>query len=471
MTDIFKINNIHLVGIKGVAMAAMAVILKQLGKTVTGSDTTEEFPTQKILDDLKLTIYSGFDVVHIQSGKTDMVIYTGAHNGKNNSEVRQALKLKIPVMSHGQALGELMQQKTGISVAGSHGKTTTSAMIAHVLVKVGKDPAYSVGCGEILSLETPAAWGKGEYFVAEADEYVTDPTSDATPRFMWQQPKYLVITNIDFDHPDVYKDLDSVKEAFLNFINQNKRLDFLIVNADDETSKFLSSSVKVPLITFGKDPAANFRISDIRVKGILTGFNLSDVGKIKLAVPGEHNVSNAAAAAVLLKQLGLTNAQITDHLATFTGTKRRLEKFGELEGTLFIDDYAHHPKEIAASIAALKNQYHLQKLIVIFQPHTFSRTQSLFYEFSRCFSGADKVVITDIYASAREKPIPDITAKALVNEVKKHHPDTNYQPDKQAVLKYLGSLDLTGTVVVLMGAGDIYNWQADVLKIKDGQSA
>ncbi len=467
MMEILNATNIHMVGIKGVAMTAMAVMLSQLGKKVSGSDTHEQFPTQKILDNLSLKIYPNFAAKHITK-QINLVIYTGAHNGKNNPEVQKAMRLNIPVMSHGEALGQLMNQKIGISVAGSHGKTTTSAMIAHVLVKAGWDPAYSIGCGEILSLQTPAGWGKGKYFVAEADEYVTDPATDTTPRFMWQKPKFLVITNIDFDHPDVYKNLQAVKEAFANFIKKNQRLEFLVLNADDKKSQYLYDTVKVPKVTFGQSPAADFRISDVQINGSTTKFCLRHVGNIKLVVPGIHNTANAAAAAALLKQLGVKNEMIIKHLFTFTGTKRRLEKFGQIDSTIFIDDYAHHPHEIQASIAALKHQYPNKKLVVIFQPHTFSRTQALLGEFSRCFSAADQVAITDIYASAREKPILQVTAAKLVKEIHKHHPAVDFTPTPQAVIKYLSDQNLSDTVVVLMGAGDIYNWKTAVLNLKDG---
>lgn len=468
MTNIFTARNIHLVGIKGVAMAALAVILKQQGKTVTGSDVAEDFPTQKVLAALNLKIFSGFSKQHILKDKTQLVIYTGAHNGKNNPEVLFAKSQNILVLSHGQALGDLMLKKTGISVAGSHGKTTTSAMIAHVLSKSGFYPAFAVGCGEILSLRTPAAWGKGKYFVAEADEYVTDPNSDMTPRFMWQQPKYLVLTNIDFDHPDVYKNLKAVKQAFLKFIENNPKLALVILNQDDLNSQFLLTSTTKPIITYGMSKAADFRISHVLELPTHTECNLAKIGRLTMLVPGTHNIYNAAAAAVLIHKLGVNTADLITNMANFMGTKRRLEVLAKKGRTIFIDDYAHHPQEISASIEALRHKYPDKKLLIIFQPHTYSRTQALFNEFSHCFSQADTVVISDIYASAREKPLAGVSAEKLVKSIAKLKQDVYFAPTKQAVLKYLRRLDLSNQVVVLMGAGDIYNWQKDVIKASNG---
>lgn len=455
------INRIHFVGLKGVAMTALAIIACELGKIVTGSDIDEEFPTDAVLRRFGLSSLTGFSSSHVPEG-TDLVIFTGAHSGADNPEVKEAARQGIPVLPHGKALGLFMVGRKVISVAGSHGKTTTSAMLAHILMRGGYDPSFAVGCGEILSLGTPAHAGKGDYFVAEADEYVTDPLHDLTPRFMWQKPSLLTITNIDFDHPDVYKNLDMVKQAFLNFTGNVDLDGDVVINIDDPVCRSILPQIQRRVVTYGSGEDSQFRILNFEFKDQKSSFSIAGLGQFTLKVPGVHNIYNAAAAAATLTQLKIPVTVIEQGLSTYRGTKRRFELICAKHDKLLIDDYAHHPREIEATLQAARKWFPGRRIITVFQPHTFSRTKSLFTEFSSCFSGADTTLITEIYPSARETVISDISGKILYENILKQETDVHFAPKKADVLQYLRSNSRPGDVIIVMGAGNIYSWLHDV---------
>lgn len=447
-------KRIHFVGIKGVAMAALAVWYKEAGCAVTGSDVAEEFPTDQVLAKARIPVLS-FDSKNITSTRPDFVIYTGAHGGRDNPEVAEAVALGIDVLPHGQALGSVMADKKQISVAGSHGKTTTAAMIATILKKAEFDPSYAIGCGDIRGLGLSGHKGKNEIFVAEADEYVTDPNHDTTPRFLWQHPDILVVTNIDYDHPDAYASLADVQAAFVKLQEQSK---ISIVNGDDQASKVLWKNA----ITYGFSPKAEFRVTDVRFGEERTFFTLEQNGMklfdVTLKVPGKHNALNAVAAAIACKQLGLSLEQIAKGLLAFGGTKRRFESVGEIGGIRVIDDYAHHPKEIMATLSAVREWYPHRRIIAVFQPHTYSRTKALLPEFAKAFRDAHMVLLTDIFSSARETDTLGMSGKTLVEETAKHHPNVFYAPDFPAVKKLLHEHMQQGDIIIFMGAGSIYTW-------------
>ncbi len=423
-----KIKRIYFVGIKGVAMASLAIWAQESGKVVAGSDVGEEFPTDEELKKSGIDVHEGFDEVHLLAFKPDLVIYTGAHGGRDNPQVVEAMKREISSLPHGKALGLAMEGKRQISVSGSHGKTTTSAMIATILTEATLDPSYAIGCGSIRGLGAAGHTGKGDWFVAEADEYVTDPGHDLTPRFLWQKPEVLVVTNIDYDHPDAYPDLAAVQKAFIKLQQQQQSLRITIINADDPASSVLSGGEYV--VSFGRSTS-------------LPG--------LALQVPGEHNVLNAAAAATACKAVGIGWETIKRGLERFGGTKRRLEKLGEVGGAIIYDDYAHHPKEIEATIAAVRGQYPGRRVIVVFQPHTYSRTKVLLQGFCTALSKADVAIVTDIYASAREQETEQGLAEQLVQ------PD-RFTPTEKEVAQALQRIITPGDVVVFMGAGNIYLW-------------
>ncbi len=460
-----KIKTIHFVGIKGVAMTALAIYAKERGIAITGSDVPEVFPTDETLQKANIEVLQGFSLEHIVP-HPDLVIYTGAHNGRKNIEVTAAAAASIPTLAHGKALGMFMGNKLQVAVSGSHGKTTTTAMIATILTFAGKDPSYAIGCGEIFGLGAPGHFGKGEIYVAEADEYATDPTSDVTPRFLWQHPDILVVTNIDYDHPDIYASLDDVQQAFLSLQEGQKGAKITVMNADDTASSILGRPDR-KIFSFGHAPRGTVQVSQIRFEHGKTLFQLTTRKHISYActlrVPGVHNVFNAIAAAAACFALGIDWDQITRGLELFAGTKRRFEHIGESRGMTMYDDYAHHPAEIVATLTAARGWYPKRRLIVIFQPHTYSRTHALLSEFAAAFAASDAAVITDIYASARETDRLGLTGESLPNEVKTYHPNVVYAKGKEAVKRYLLDNGQKGDVVIFMGAGDIFSWGREIV--------
>ncbi len=448
----------HLVGIKGVAMAALAVYLTESGVRVTGSDVPDEFPTDEELMRLGVRVDVGFSPAHIEGkNRPDVVYYTGAHGGRDNPEVQAALASGIPAFPHGEALGVLMKGSRQIVVSGSHGKTTTSAMIATLLTHAKLDPSYAIGCGTISSRFAAGHKGASDWFVAEGDEYITDPGNDRTPRFMWLTPEILVVTNVDFDHPDAYPDLQAVQDAFLAL---QKKTKVTIVNADDKNSRVLLTGKNV--LTYGYSPASDFRITHVGAGRERMFFRLEERGvfiaEFTIKVPGNHNVSNAVAALVAAHTAGVSWEVLREGLLEFTGTKRRFEKLGEAHGVTFYDDYAHHPAEVRATLAAARLWYPKTRIIAVFQPHTYSRTKALLSEFAHAFGDADTVILSDIYASAREHDTLGLDGATLVTETARYHTHVLYGKGYTEVKHHLDHEAHAGDVVIFMGAGDIYVW-------------
>ena len=462
--DITKVKKIHFVGIKGIAMAALAVYAKEGGFLVTGVDIDEEFPSDDVLKTAKIPVLVGFDASHINS--PDLVVYTGAHNGRENIEVQEAIKKNIPGHPHGKPLGLLMTGNRRISVAGSHGKTTTTAMLATILRHARQNPSFAFGCGQVSGLGLPGHFGRGDWFIAEADEYVTDPGHDNTPRFLWQSPEVLVVTNIDYDHPDAYGSLDDVIDAFVRLRNKVNGHGEVILSAEDPNCRRLIwRESSVVLVGFG---AADYEIKNIHFSEGRTFFELEmpgvKIGEFTLQVPGRHNTLNAAMAAAAAHDAGISWEDIQKGLETFGGAKRRFENIGTVGTTRFYDDYAHHPSEIAATLSAARAWYPKRRIIAVFQPHTYSRTKALLDEFSGAFLDATMVITTDIYASAREKDTLGISGAILAEKIASRHPNAFFAKDKGAMKKLLDAKIQDGDVVIFMGAGDIGNWGREIIK-------
>lgn len=457
-----KVKSIHFVGIKGVGMTPLAIIAKEAGMEVSGSDIGEEFITDELLKKAGIVPLVGFSPSHLPGGSTkkdvDMVITTGAHGGFNNIEVLEARRKKIRVIAQGEAVGVFMdggifgRKFTGISVTGTHGKTTTTAMVATILKGYGMDPSYVIGTGNILSLDSSGHFGAGKYFVAEADEYMTEPNFDKTIKFMWQHPKIIVITNIEFDHPDVYKSLDETRQKFLQFANQLPKNGVLITCGDDSQVKKLLSEFKGRKITYGFNGDNDFVVPDV-------------LGNVNLSVFGDHNRLNAVAAFIVGLEIGLTKEKIIKSLTQFKGSKRRSEFVGELEsGALVYDDYAHHPTEIKKTLKAFREKFSNYKIVCVFEPHTYSRTKSLFEQFSRSFIDADTVILTNIYASLREKPDPTVSIPDLA---KKIGVKALFLPKLSDVIEYISNQSFgQGVILITMGAGDVYKIN-EKLKMKN----
>lgn len=454
------IRKVHFVGVKGVAMTALAVYVKGMGIEVTGSDVSDEFPTDSVLKNATITPFIGFSPEHVKGA--DLVIYTGAHNGRENPEVTTAISLSIPVLPHGKALGFCMQGKRQVSVAGCHGKTTTTGMIATILTYAGLDPSYAIGCGEIRGLGLPGHFGTSDVFVAEADEYVTDPKHDKTPRFLWQNPDILVVTNVDFDHPDVYTDLADISRAYESLARKVTKNGTIIHCQDDKNSDFLRQIPNTNSLSYGFLPESDVTIEPVSVSPKGNQFYLHEhgngFGPFTVSIPGMQNISNATAAILTCRELGVPTEKIKEGLRAFEGAKRRYETVGIVHGATIIDDYAHHPNEIMATLSATREWYPDHRLIVVFQPHTVSRTKSLLESFSHAFSLASKVFIADIYASAREQSDPTFTSQTLVNHITKFHQDVTFGGSYEKIATALQGTLKSGDIVLFMGAGDVGLW-------------
>lgn len=460
-----NVKKIHFTGIKGVGMTPLAIIAKEAGIEVTGADVADVYITDILLGKAGITPLIGFSPDHIKD--IDLLITTGAHGGFDNVEVKKAKEQKIPVITQAEAVGLFMsgsifgqEEINGISVAGCHGKTTTTAMIATLLKFAKKDPSFLIGTGEIPFLGSSGHHGKGNYFIAEADEYATEPTYDKTPKFLWQHPDTLVVTNIDYDHPDLYPTFESLVAAYQQFMFQV--LDSggnIIACGDDAEIQKITEIKKRKIITYGFNSNNNYVLSDIeQIVGGMT-FHISsegkDIGEFSLSVLGEHNALNATAAVIVGLEKGLTIEEIKAGLTKFTGTKRRLEYIGQtISGAHVYDDYAHHPTEIQKTLSALRKRYEKSNIICVFQPHTYSRTKILFDQFKDSFSDASSVILTDIYASQREGVDSSVSSKMLKDAIGSQ---ALYFPTLNEVTDYLEKKAYgSDTILVTMGAGDVY---------------
>ncbi|MDP3997995.1 MAG: UDP-N-acetylmuramate--L-alanine ligase [bacterium] len=468
-----KAKHIHFIGIKGVGMTPLAILAKEAKIRVTGSDIGEKFVTDEVLGRFGISWKIGFSPENIE-GQPDLVVVTGAHDGLNNPEAQAAQKMGFKTVMQGEAVGIFMEGQflgrknlEGISVAGTHGKTTTTAMISDVLAKSDLDPSFVVGCGDIPTLGAPGHFGKGKYFVAEADEYATYPQADKTPKFLWQKPKIAVVTNIEYDHPDVFADIGEVKDAFLKFMKKVPSNGFILAGYDSTNVQELIGKAGCPFITFGLSPKSDWWIKKLKSGEGKTRFSVwrksVEVGEFQLSIPGKFNALNALAAIIIGMELGIHPAKIQKTLASFGGTKRRFEFVGETGGVKLYDDYAHHPTEISATLAAAKSFFPGQKITCIFQPHTYSRTKALLLDFGRCFTDASEVLILDIYSSAREKSDFGVNAKILTQEIAKHHSKVKYLGKMERVIDYLGKTAGISGVIFTMGAGDIFLWHREIL--------
>lgn len=477
-----QITHIYFVGIKGVGMASLAVIAKQAGYTVRGSDVSDVFITDSLLEKNGILVDTGFETgsldTFVQNPSETLVIATAAHGGLENPQVAYAKQRGIDAISFGKAIGMfqsgalLKKNVMGISVAGSHGKTTTSAMLATALKQLGEDPSYLIGTSTVPSLGDAGHLGSGKYFILEADEYLSDPLHERIPKFLHQTPHYAIITNIDFDHPDFFADVEAVQQAYREFLANVADGGVVCMNGDDELSKPLFASIKdsVSLITYGQGNENTFVIHNVQTAESGISFSVStgedDLGTFSLPVLGLHNALNAGSVIALLYTLNFSADAIRNALSSFTGSKRRMEVVGtSATGNTIIDDYAHHPCEVAATISALKEAYPERELVCIFQPHTFSRTESLIDEFAESFNQADCLALLPIFPSAREGKIDENKQAALYEKIL----DKNrgqFFPTKQNVIEYLAkNYSAKQAVIVTMGAGDVYSLSTELLNI------
>lgn len=435
-------KRVHLVGMGGAGMSAIARVLTQAGVTVTGSDARES----TVLEGLRAMGVKA-DVGHRarQAEGADVVILTNAV-APGNPEVEFARTSGIPVLWRGEALAQIVGGLRTIAVSGTHGKTTTSGMIATVLAHAGLDPTYLLG-SDLAGRGSGGHLGQGEVAVVEADE--------AYRSFLWLRPSIAVVTNIDRDHVDHYDSWEALQEAFLSFMSCSTEA--VIVCADDERALGVAGSLATS--TYGFDPAATVRADRLESGAGGSDFNLfvdgEDKGQVHLQVSGRHNVQNALGAAAACLSLGLEVAAVAAGLAAFGGVSRRFEYRGMFEGAHLVDDYAHHPAEIEATLAAARFGP-WKRVIAVFQPHLYSRTQALWKEFGTALSAADLVVVTDVYG-AREEPVPGVTGKLIVDSICDTSPGSKvaYLPRLDDAARYLRTVVRPDDLILTLGAGDI----------------
>ncbi len=469
-----NVKKIHFVGIKGVGMTPLAIIAKEAGFVVSGCDIEEQFITDEPLKKAAIEPEVGFYKEHVEG--SDLVITTGAHGGFDNIEVVRAKELGIPVWSQGEAVGKFMEGEIfgktfeGVSVAGCHGKTTTTAIIATILKESNLDPTFLIGTGDVPSLGSCGHFGKGKYLVVEADEYATEPNYDKKPKFLWQKPKIGVITNIEFDHPDLYPSMEDVTNAFSDFANNIRQDGILVACLDDPETIKVIKNFKGHTITYGFSKNADFYIDKVSVEPdrIFFWVNTKDavLGEFSISVTGRYNALNALAAIISCLELGLSIENIKKGLRKFSGAKRRLEFIGNISsGAILYDDYAHHPTEIRKTLEALKNAYPNKKIVCIFQPHTYSRTKNLFEQFVTSFSAADIVILIDVFPSSRESIDTSISSKILAQAVSRIHRDVFYLPKLKDVVEYIDQKAFDRNyILVTMGAGNIYKIDKELTK-------
>ncbi len=441
-----KIRRIHFVGIGGIGMSGIAEVLLNLGYEISGSDLGSTEITQR-LDDLGAAIHRGHDASHI--GNADVVVTSTAVR-PDNPEVLAAHERGIPVIPRAEMLAELLKMKFSIAVSGSHGKTTTTSMVATLLAHGGLDPTMVIG-GKLASIGSNARMGDGEVIVAEADE------SDGS--FLKLSPCLAVITNIDREHLDYYADVDQIKEAFLQFANIVPFYGSTVLCLDDPHVREILPEIKRRVITYGLQAPADYRAEGVSFTGPSSRFALYHretlLGTVKLNVPGLFNVYNAMAAIAVAREMEMTFPVIREGLQRFTGVHRRLDVRGEAGGITVVDDYGHHPTEIRATLAAAK-QVWPGRILVVFQPHRYTRTKALFEEFLTAFKDADGLIITDIYP-ASEEPIPGVNAAALCEAVRrKGHPDAVHLPDFDAIVDHLAKIARPSDVILTQGAGSVW---------------
>jgi len=458
-------KRVHFIGIGGSGLSAIARLLKESGYEVTGSDRTlSQFAIDLQSDGV--AIYIGHHPRNVAGA--DIIIRSSAI-ADDNPEVTAARLEGIPVYKRADFLGQLMADKTGIAVAGTHGKTTTTAMIAWTLYAMKRDPSFIVG-GTLNNLKVNARAGKGNPFVIEADEY--------DRMFLGLKPQIEVVTNLEHDHPDCYPTFDDMYSAFQSFVDLLPQDGTLIVCAEDEGAVSLLSYARrkgISVISYGvqsertinspqwmqaRTPKPNQRGGFDFSAMTNMGTAAATVVNVSLQVPGEHNVRNALATLAVIATLGLPLQEAADALGEFTGTGRRFEARGERKGVTVIDDYAHHPTEIRATLAGAKARYPNHRIWAVWQPHTYSRTQTLFFEFSRAFGDADEVLVTEIYASREAKQ--DFSSAEVVSSMP--HASARYTGSLEDTTKYLLKHLHSGDVLLVLSAGDADQISTEVLK-------
>jgi len=447
-----RVNDIHMVGIGGSGMNGIAEVLINMGFYVTGSDLAASAPVRR-LEKLGANVFIGHGADNI--GKADVLIKSTAIPD-NNPELVEARERGIPIIPRAEMLAELMRLRTGIAIAGTHGKTTTTSLLATIFTEAGLDPTVIIG-GKLNTYGANARLGEGDHLIAEADE------SDGS--FLLLSPIITVVTNVDKDHMDFYADQNAIDTAFTQFMNSIPFYGMNVVCGDDVGVQRLLPNIKRPCLTYGLGPKNKLRgeIVSSHLRSLFKVFlDGEEWGEVTVAQPGIHNVLNALACIGVALEAGLDKKDIINGLANFGGVGRRFERKGELKGVMVVDDYGHHPAEIIANLRTAKACYPDRRLVVAFQPHRFTRTQALFGEFCKAFTDADLLMLTEIYP-ASESPIPGVSGLSLAQGIKQvSETKVQFFPDFEALENQLKDTLQPGDLFITQGAGSVWrigeNW-------------
>ena len=451
-----KTKHIHLVGIGGIGMSGIAELLINLDYFISGSDLKKTEVTEHLLD-LGGKIFLGHRPQNINGA--DVVVFSSAVKG-DNPEIVEARERSIPVIPRAEMLAELMRLKYGIAVAGSHGKTTTTSMIASILTKGGFDPTVVIGGRLNIWGGSNARLGRSDFLVAEADE------SDGS--FLALSPSIAVVSNIDHEHIDFYRSMNNLRKTFIDFINKIPFYGRAILCVDDKEVQGLIPKLTKSYLTYGLNPQSDIRASGISKEGLNTTFDVIFksrlAGNVTISIPGEHNILNALAAVGVGLELDIDFKYIMEGLKNPGGLKRRFEIKDERGGILFLDDYGHHPTEIIATISAAKECWPDRRLVVVFQPHRFTRTRDLYDKFVISFNQADLLLITPLYG-AGEEPIEGVDSRILHQGIRDHgHRAVTYCDSTEDTISELLDQIQPGDIVLTLGAGDIHLVGTDLLK-------
>jgi UDP-N-acetylmuramate--alanine ligase len=464
--NLLKYKKFYLVGIKGVGMTMLAQFLCEKGKIISGSDIADTFMTDAVLRSQKIPVFSGFKAEQVPRGA--VIIYSSAYNFENNIELAYIVQNKKkfnkqPLLNYAQAIGALFNSYQGIAVCGSHGKTTTTAWLGFVLQRLGLEPNVLVGA-RVPQFKGSSIMGRSSYFIAEADEYQN--------KLQYFKPQGVVLNNIDFDHPDYFKNKAAYFQVFQDFVKKIPRSGFLVANAADKQIQKLLATVKTRIFTYaladklvGKKNKLSLLGHSVHYEKGWQYFQVNDWGEFKIRLYGRHNLENALAVLASGLALGINPEVMKKPLAQFMGTARRAELLGKYKNIPVFDDYAHHPTEVRASLQAFKEVYPSKRLVLVFHPHTFTRTKALFKDFVTSFDQADALALMEIYASAREEQ-GGISSRDLVRALKKtgRKKPLQYLANFDQVLVWLYKNLKLDDVLILMGAGDIFRVGESLLK-------
>ena len=465
-----NLKKVYVIGIKGSGVVSVVQILASRGIEISGSDTQEKFFTDSILKKLGVKYFEKFRAENIPND-VDLVIYSTAYNEENNEEFQEARRRDLEMISYPEILAELFNKKWGIAVCGTHGKTTTSAMLAEVLKNCGTDPSAVIG-SKVINWDSSALSGKGEYFVIEADEF--------QKKLKLYEPKAAILTSIDWDHPDTFPTPADYKKAFAEFVEKIPKAGFLVVWGDSADTLETAKNARCEIIRYGYGEENEIRINNYEMRiadqklsgegeqkfqtfGIF--YKEKGLGVFQTSLVGKHNVLNAASVIGVCAKLNLDMEKVREGIANFKGSVRRFEYIGKRNGAILIDDYGHHPEEIKATLKGARENYPDKNIIAVFHPHSYSRTEALLEEFAQSFDNADKIVVLDIYGSAREN-WGNVNSSDLVKLINKYNfSKAEYIPTISEAVEYLKDSIGENDLVLTIGAGNVFE-VAEKLKEK-----